>query len=194
MAATQIPTNPEEPEILQFQDKPATSELQASSSYFDSTSGQVLNSFDPNETQTVEAAKEGEIKNALYVAAERVVMHPQGDLNPCCRRENLGGHFPVRTRASQVVGIPQTEKFSRGAKVLDLSSFRQSFVPNMVQELHLLTVRDVAQILKLSTATVYGLVSAGKLPSIRTSQNSIRVSEQALRAFLERCGGGELGR
>jgi excisionase family DNA binding protein len=57
---------------------------------------------------------------------------------------------------------------------------------------HLLTVREVAGRLRVSTATVYALCQSGELPSIRVV-NSIRVSERMLQAFLslrtERKGG-----
>jgi excisionase family DNA binding protein len=46
----------------------------------------------------------------------------------------------------------------------------------------LLTVGEVAERLKLSRATVYGLVKRGELPSIRVS-NSIRVRSDAVEAL-----------
>jgi excisionase family DNA binding protein len=47
----------------------------------------------------------------------------------------------------------------------------------------LFTVREVAQLLRVSRATVYRLVSGGKLPHARVS-NSIRISSEALRVLL----------
>jgi excisionase family DNA binding protein len=49
----------------------------------------------------------------------------------------------------------------------------------------LLTVRDVALKLRLSTATVYGLCASGQLPHVRVI-NSIRVTPADLDAFLVR--------
>ena len=48
----------------------------------------------------------------------------------------------------------------------------------------MLTVRDVAAQLKLSTATIYTLVESGALPHVRIL-NSIRISREALTAFVE---------
>jgi excisionase family DNA binding protein len=48
-----------------------------------------------------------------------------------------------------------------------------------------LTVREVAARLRVSTATVYSLCESGALSHVRVS-NSIRVCEEALRAFLQR--------
>jgi len=49
----------------------------------------------------------------------------------------------------------------------------------------LLTVRDVADRLSVSTATVYALVDRGELAHVRVS-NAIRISPAALTAYLER--------
>jgi len=48
----------------------------------------------------------------------------------------------------------------------------------------LLTVREVAKRLRVSTATVYALCRAGELEHHRVS-NAIRISERALFAYLE---------
>ena len=50
---------------------------------------------------------------------------------------------------------------------------------------HLLTVREVADRLRVSTATgvIHALLQGGELPSVRVL-NSIRVSERMLQAFL----------
>lgn len=48
----------------------------------------------------------------------------------------------------------------------------------------LLSVKDVARALAVSTATVYGLCESGKLPHVRVL-NTIRVSRQDLRRFVE---------
>jgi len=51
----------------------------------------------------------------------------------------------------------------------------------------LLTVREVARLLNVSTATVYKLVSRGKLPHARVS-NCIRIWPEVLRDFLSETG------
>jgi excisionase family DNA binding protein len=45
------------------------------------------------------------------------------------------------------------------------------------------TVREIAQKLRVSTATVYDLCDCGRLAHVRVN-NAIRVSERALRKFL----------
>ena len=47
----------------------------------------------------------------------------------------------------------------------------------------LLTVREVSEYLRVSTATVYSLVGRGELPCIRVS-NAIRVRREDLDAYL----------
>ena len=51
----------------------------------------------------------------------------------------------------------------------------------------LLTVRDVAAALQVSTATLYALVERGELAHVRVS-NSIRVAPVALQSYLARAG------
>jgi excisionase family DNA binding protein len=48
----------------------------------------------------------------------------------------------------------------------------------------LLTVREVAEKLRICTATVYRLCESGELGHVRIS-NAVRVPESALRAFME---------
>jgi excisionase family DNA binding protein len=50
--------------------------------------------------------------------------------------------------------------------------------------LDLFTVREVARLLRVSRATVYRLVSVGKLSHARVS-NSIRIFPEAVRLLLE---------
>ena len=52
----------------------------------------------------------------------------------------------------------------------------------------LLSVVAVAAWLKVSTATVYRLCSAGKLPHCRVS-NAIRIPPSAVDAYIDACGG-----
>jgi excisionase family DNA binding protein len=49
----------------------------------------------------------------------------------------------------------------------------------------LLTVRDVAQRLRVSTATVYGLCECDALPHARVS-NAIRIRAEDVEAYLRR--------
>jgi excisionase family DNA binding protein len=53
---------------------------------------------------------------------------------------------------------------------------------------YLLTVREVAGRLNVSTATVYKLANSGKLPHVRVA-NAIRVEPSDLVAFIQ--AGGE---
>lgn len=48
----------------------------------------------------------------------------------------------------------------------------------------LLTVREAAERLKSSSATVYALCEAGKLASTRVSTHAIRIAEADLEAYL----------
>jgi len=50
----------------------------------------------------------------------------------------------------------------------------------------LLTARDVAQRLRVSTATVYALCRRGELRHFRVS-NAIRVTEDAIAVYLHSC-------
>ena len=52
----------------------------------------------------------------------------------------------------------------------------------------LLTVREVAAALQVSTATIYELVGRGELPHVRVS-NAIRVRAADLAAFVGGWGG-----
>jgi excisionase family DNA binding protein len=60
----------------------------------------------------------------------------------------------------------------------------------------LLTARDVAERLSISTATVYKLVAAGAIPCLRVS-NAIRFRAADLRTYVERIappgGSGPMG-
>lgn len=53
----------------------------------------------------------------------------------------------------------------------------------------LLTVRDVAKRLNVSTSSVYALIQKGRLPHHRigAGRGAIRVSEEDLAAYLESC-------
>jgi excisionase family DNA binding protein len=51
--------------------------------------------------------------------------------------------------------------------------------------LELLSVRDVAEQLRISRATVYALVGAGRLPHLRLS-NAIRIRPEDLEAYVRR--------
>jgi excisionase family DNA binding protein len=51
----------------------------------------------------------------------------------------------------------------------------------------LLTVRETAELLRVSTATVYGLCERGELPHVRVS-NAIRLRPQDVETFVRRGG------
>ncbi len=78
---------------------------------------------------------------------------------------------------------------SNGSKLSQpISPKTSSFVPSLSQTLvlrsvdALLTVRDVAAALKLSTISVYALCDRGELPHVRIA-NAIRIPAAALRAL-----------
>jgi len=48
----------------------------------------------------------------------------------------------------------------------------------------LLTVKEAAAQLRVSTATVYGLCERGRLPYVRVSVHAIRIAEADLSAFI----------
>jgi len=48
----------------------------------------------------------------------------------------------------------------------------------------LLTVKEAARRLKVSTATVYSLCASGRIPHARISTHSIRIAEMDLRAYV----------
>ena len=55
----------------------------------------------------------------------------------------------------------------------------------------LLTVKEVARRLKVSTATVSALCASGPLPHVRISAHSIRIAENELKAYVAACGFGK---
>jgi len=55
----------------------------------------------------------------------------------------------------------------------------------------LLTVKEAARRLKVSTATVYSLCESGRLPHVRISTHSIRVAEDDLKAYVAACRVGK---
>ena len=50
----------------------------------------------------------------------------------------------------------------------------------------LLTAKEVAEMLKVSKARVWGLARTGELPSIRLGQRQVRFSEETLREWIAR--------
>ncbi len=91
-----------------------------------------------------------------------------------------GDMQPDGVRCRPLESLEQNPRARRDAMQSDATICR-ILVPSVSPGL--LTVRDVALALKVSTATVYKLVSRGKLPHARVS-NAIRISPDALRAFL----------
>jgi excisionase family DNA binding protein len=51
----------------------------------------------------------------------------------------------------------------------------------------LLTVKEAARRLKVSTATVYSLCESGRLPYARISTHSIRIAESDLKGYVSAC-------
>jgi excisionase family DNA binding protein len=51
----------------------------------------------------------------------------------------------------------------------------------------LLTVKEAALRLKVSTATVYALCESGRLPYVRISTHSIRIAESDLKGYVSAC-------
>jgi excisionase family DNA binding protein len=98
------------------------------------------------------------------------------------------------SKRSQTVGSVRVGTKGRVQPSHGLAPFSSPFAAPVLQGFgeHLLTVREVAGRLRVSTATVYALCQSSELPSIRVV-NSIRVSERMLQAFLslrtERKGG-----
>ena len=73
------------------------------------------------------------------------------------------------------------------------ADFRRSFHAPVMQEKvtvsasSLLTVKEAAERLKVSTATVYALCEAGLLPYVRISTHSIRIADVDLKAYVVAC-------
>ena len=75
---------------------------------------------------------------------------------------------------------------------LDFSGFfsMPPIIPSFVQELKmfeatLLTAKDVAQILRISKALAYRLVTDGQLPAVKFGR-TVRVRQEDLQAFVTR--------
>jgi len=74
---------------------------------------------------------------------------------------------------------------------LEFVAFRSKVNAPVMQEVGtdsasppLLTVKEAAARLRVSTATVYGLCERGRLSYVRISTHAIRIAEQDLSAFL----------
>ena len=55
----------------------------------------------------------------------------------------------------------------------------------------LLTVKEVARHLKVSTGTVYALCETGRLANVRISTHSIRIRDGELKAYVAACRVGK---
>lgn len=55
----------------------------------------------------------------------------------------------------------------------------------------LLTVKEAARRLKVSTATVYALCESGRLPYVRISTHSIRIRRTDMAQFVRSCLNGK---
>jgi excisionase family DNA binding protein len=83
---------------------------------------------------------------------------------------------------------PESRELSRmtvSTALQQEAPFRRSFGPPVVQENRLLTVREVAAILRVCTATVYRLCSRGSLAHLRVS-NSVRIPMAAASRYSRR--------
>lgn len=111
---------------------------------------------------------------------------------------DAGGHTPSQTRANiQDEGSSQrsdshrfgpfSEKF---VPVVSRKSSQQDPTPSalFVPAGRLLTVKQVAQLLQVSTSTVYALCERGELAHSRV-MNSIRVFQAEVKAYLTRTRG-----
>ncbi len=74
---------------------------------------------------------------------------------------------------------------------LEFVGFRSEVNAPVMQEIRtrsacprLLTVKEAAARLRVSTAAVYGLCERGRLPFARVSTHAIRIAEQDLAAFI----------
>lgn len=81
---------------------------------------------------------------------------------------------------------------------LGFVAFRSDVNAPVMQEIgtgsacpRLLTVKEAALRLRVSTATVYGLCERGRLPYIRISTHAIRIAEEELSAFVRGRHSGE---
>lgn len=107
-----------------------------------------------------------------------------------------GGSSPTVTSPSQAVGTIGGAETAAVQSVHPFAGVRKPFAAPLLQAPtparlralpgepeRLLTVREVAERLGISTATVYRLCERGALPHVRVS-NAIRIQLAALEAFL----------
>ena len=111
-------------------------------------------------------------------------------LRPVCSDASQVGGIVGFTTASSVQRVhPIVENGRRFAASLLQGSVQQKGQRPKVLDGGgaLLTVREVAARLRVSTATIYRLCDSGQLEHVRIS-NAIRVSEATLVAYLKRGG------
>jgi excisionase family DNA binding protein len=94
-------------------------------------------------------------------------------------------------KPSQALANTGYRDAANGTLFPDSATFRPSLGTPMVQrKVHCqslpkcLTVREVARVLRVSTATVYRLVEEGHIPHVRVS-NAIRIPEEEIRHVLK---------
>jgi excisionase family DNA binding protein len=87
------------------------------------------------------------------------------------------------SRLSMVFILPPARRDLRIG--LGKAAQRNDSVPTRVP----MNVRDAAKRLEVSTSMVYALCAEGRLPHVRVglARGTIRISEEDLRIFLERC-------
>ena len=81
---------------------------------------------------------------------------------------------------------------------LEFVAFRSKVNAPVMQEsgtcsagLRLLTVKEVAARLRVSTVTVYSLCEQGRLPYVRISTHAIRIAERDIAGFVRGNRSGE---
>jgi excisionase family DNA binding protein len=96
---------------------------------------------------------------------------------------SLSGTLAAGCTEAQVVPLPR-ESDPGGLHSVDSDApFRSPFAAPVLQDF--LTVRGVAALLGVSTATIYKLCWAGELPYIRVL-DTMRIASAAVAAFLAR--------
>jgi len=113
-------------------------------------------------------------------------------LEPMASGVTVGRAELARKRStSQATAIPADDAAATSPNRSALAGFRPPFGIPLVSEigapsdpLLLLSVREVAERLKVARSTVYKICGEGKLPHARVS-NAIRVSKAALADYLQ---------
>jgi len=107
----------------------------------------------------------------------------RGELAPC-GLEGEGHDSPTIHSASQAPATIQDPAASQVQQSQPFAGFPKDFGAGVVQDTpELVTVREAARLLRVSTATIYKLCADGDLAHIRVS-NAIRIPRSALTGVL----------